>query len=91
MTLSKPNDFAEDVLNILKRRKVTFHGCPPWSLEQEGPTVKIWFAGDRKGKQWMGAITVIAPDADNALATGDSNILAELCEKIIDDNQMRFK
>jgi len=91
MTLSKPNDFAEDVLETLKSRKVTFHGCPPLSLTHEGLNVKIWFAGQRNGKDWMGAVTIIAPDVENALATGHSTTLANLCEKIIDENHVRFK
>lgn len=84
------NNFAADVLDTLKRRKVTFHGCTPWYLEQMGANVKIWFAGERKGKEWMGGVTIISQDAENALATGDSHILAEICEKIIDDNNARY-
>lgn len=90
MSLSLPVDFVRDVLEQLKSRRVTFHGCPPWSIEQEGNNVKIWFAGDRNGKQWRGGVTIISPDVESALATGHSTILAQLCEQIIDDNHLRF-
>lgn len=91
MSLSKPHDFAADVLDTLQRRKVTFRGCSPWYIEQMGKDVKIWFYGRRDGRPWAGGITVISPEAETALATGDSRITAELCEKIIDHSQTRFK
>lgn len=91
MKLTIANEFALDVLEILKSRKVTFHGCPPWYLEQHGTTAKMWFAGHRKGKEWAGAITVMAPDVENSLAVGNSTVLADLLEKIIDENHTRFE
>lgn len=93
MSLSLPNDFAADVLDILKRRKVRFHGCPPWYLERKRDgDVKMWFYGHRKGVAWAGGVTILKrPDIDSAVATGDSQIFASICEQIIDEGQMRFK
>lgn len=93
MSLSQPNDFAEDVLDILRRRKVTFHGCAPDYLEQNtNGDVKVWFYGHRNGCAWAGGITVLKrQDIDNAVARGDSKIFADICEQIIDHSQVRFK
>lgn len=92
MSLSKPNDFAADVLDILKRRKVTFHGCPPSYLEQNPDgDCKMWFYGHRNGKPWAGGITILKrDDMDSAVVRGDSRTFAEICESIIDHGQMRF-
>lgn len=89
MSLSKPNDFAEDVLEQLKTRKVTFRGCPPWYIELNGTKAKVWFYGYRNNKPYAGGITIMA-DINNAIVTGNSKMLAELCEKIVDHSQVRF-
>lgn len=92
MSLSKPNDFAEDVFDILTRRKVTFHGCDPWYLEiNPAGDMKMWFYGHRNRRPWAGGVTIHKrPDLDNALIAGDSGALAEAFEKVIDHAQVRF-
>lgn len=92
MSLSTPNNFAEDVLEILKTRKVTFHGCPPSYLTLKGQAVTIWFYGHRIGelKPKAYGITVTANTVENAFVIGDSNALATACEAIIDKNHVRF-
>lgn len=91
MTTSQPHDFAADVLDMLKRRKVTFRGCNPDYLEIfiDG-RLKMWFAGNRNGKPWAGGLTLINPQIDQAVYYGDSGVIADLCEKIIDDNSARY-
>lgn len=92
MTNSQPSDFAADVLDILKRRKVTLYGCQPDYLEVflDG-RLKMWFTGFRKGNLWNGGVTLINPEINQAVYYGDSNVIADLCEKIIDDNHIRFE
>lgn len=93
MSLSKPNDFAADVLDIVKRRKLLFHGCEPWYLEiNPGGDMKMWFYGHRNGKPWAGGVTIKKrDDLENAVIAGDCNALSEAFEKIIDHTQSKFK
>ena len=92
MSLSKPNDFAADVLDILRRRNVTFHGCKPDYIEQRSNgECKLWFYGHRKGVAWAGGITLNSrSDIDTAVALGHSESFAEICEKIIDETNTKF-
>lgn len=91
MSNSHPSDFAADVLDILKHRKVTLHGCHPDYLEMfiDG-SLKMWFKGHRNGKPWAGGLTLINPAITQAVHFGNSNVIADLCEQIIDDNHIRF-
>lgn len=92
MGLSQPNDFAADVLDILRRRNITFHGCKPDYLEQKADgDVKIWFYGHREGRPWKGGITLLRrSDIDSAVATGNSQIFAQICEQIIDETNTKY-
>lgn len=89
MTLSKPNDFAGDVLDICQRRKLTFHGCPPWYLElHRNGDMKMWFYGYRFGKPWRGGVTIQhRADLDHAVLAGDCNALADAFQQVIDHAQ----
>ena len=92
MSLSKPNDFAADVLERLKQRNVTFHGCKPWYLEHDDTGSKMWFYGHKDGKPWAGGITIHKrEDIENAVLRGDCNMLADAFEQVIDHAQVRFK
>jgi hypothetical protein len=90
-TLSQPNDFAADVLDILRRRKVKFHGCLPEYLEYlPGGDLKMWFYGHRNDDvcrgPWRGGITIMKRESlENALLRGDSNVFADVMMACIDD------
>lgn len=91
MSNSQPGDFAADVVDILRRRRVTFHGCAADYLEVRlDGSLKMWFKGHRNGQPWAGGLTLINPDISKAVYFGDSNVIAELCERLIDDNHVRF-
>lgn len=92
MSLSRPNDFGEDVLAILLKRKILLHGCRPQYLEYHANgDLKMWFYGTRNNKPWRGGITIQKrPEMENALLRGDSNIFAEAVEKIIDNIGSEF-
>lgn len=92
MSDSQPHDFAADALEILKRRKVTLHGCAPDFIEifLDG-SIKIWFMGLRDGKPWRGGLTIMDADpVEQAIYFGRPEIIAELCEKMIDHSNSRF-
>jgi hypothetical protein len=84
--------FAEDVLDIAKRKGMRFHGCSPWHLEiQPEGDMKLWFYGYRKGYPWRGGITIQKrADLNHAVLSGDSNSLVQAFEQIIDDVSARF-
>ena len=92
MSLSRPNDFGADVLAILKRRKVTFYGQPPWYLEINPRELKMWFYGHKDGKPWARGFSILnRDDLDCAVLKGDANALADAFEQAIDHAQVRFK
>ena len=101
-SFSPESDFAADVLDILKRRKVTFHGCPPRYLEiqrdeagNETGDLKMWFYGyrviDGQLRPWGGGITIQKrPETNHAFVRGNSNAFAEVIEQLIDGINARF-
>lgn len=92
MTSSQPNDFAADVLDILKRRKVTFRGLSPDYLEifLDG-SAKMWFYGHENGRGSRKGITVQnAGSIKDAIHFGNSEVMAELIEQGIDHSSARF-
>lgn len=86
------NSFAEDVLDILRRRKVTLRGLKPEYLEIFlGGEAKMWFYGHENGRVQRKGITVInAGGIDQAVQMGKPEILAHLIEEAIDHSQSRF-
>ena len=91
MSTSQPNDFAADVMATLIKRNVTLRGLPPQSLEVlMNGSVKIWFAGDVAGKPERKAITIHGADMDNQYLMGNSNVIAEMCEQMIDHSNARY-
>jgi hypothetical protein len=81
---STANDFAADVMATLIKRKVTLRGLHPKYLEINlDGSIKIWFAGNNERK----AITILN---EPSIHMADSNVISEVCEKIIDSNNARY-
>lgn len=93
MSLSKPTDFGADLLELVRQRDITLHGCKPWYLEITPiGDMKLWFYGTRNRKPWGGGVTIQKrATIDNAILRGDSNMLADAFEQAIDDIKSRLK
>jgi len=93
LNFAKQAEFGEDVLDIIKRKRITFHGCPPWYLEvNDGGDLKLWFYGHRNGKPWAGGVTIKhREDMANAVIAGDCNALADAFEQIIDHTMSKYE
>lgn len=86
------SEFAADVLDILKRRNVTFRGLQPAFLQifMDG-RAKCWFYGNENGRMIRKGITVInAGGIEQAIHFGDTNVMAQLIEEGIDHSASRF-
>jgi hypothetical protein len=85
------NTFAEDVLNILKKRKVTFHGCGPDKLEMyPDGSAKMWFYGHRGGMAWVGGIKVKGLGLKSMIASAKPETVADMIVEAIDDSRKRL-
>lgn len=78
------NEFAHEVLNILRKRKVTFNKCQADYIEL-CPTggVKVHFFGHRKGQPYKGAVEFACPFAADKIMLADPAVVAEICEQAI--------
>ena len=75
------NEFAHDVLDTLRRRRVRFRGCPPTYVELDlSGAVRVQFAGLRDGRPWVGRVKFNCNDASERLVMSDPAVVAELCE-----------
>jgi hypothetical protein len=85
------SEFAWNVLDLLKKRKVTFRGCGPdyLNLAPDG-TVRMWFSGNRKGLMWSGAIKLRALDLTTSIETAKPEMLANVIEEMIDESRARL-
>jgi len=89
---SSPNDFAAEVMATLIKRNTKFCGLHPKCLEilLDGG-IKIWFAGDNGTEEQRKAITILNdPVVDNAYIMGDSNVVADICQQIVDAHNVRY-
>lgn len=74
------NEFADDVLNILKRKQVTFRGCEPSHVTvwMDGK-VKVWFYGQIERKPWVGGISFNCVRPEDRVFMTDPAVVAEMC------------
>lgn len=79
------NLFAEEVLNVLRNRMVTFRGCLPdyVAIFMDGK-VKVWFYGHRDGKAWRGGVGFNCVRPEDRLYMTDPAIVADMCAKHIE-------
>lgn len=84
-------DFARQVLALLQRRKVKFHGCAPAhiSLYADG-AAKIWFYGYRRGLPWFGGIKIRGLDLETNIALAKPEALADIIAGEIDQTRSRL-
>lgn len=94
MSNSRPEDFAADTLAILHRRKVTFRGLQPASMEIHlDGSLTLWFAGTdaKNGGETRKKLTMMLDaGVKDAIHTGKPELVAEVAEQIIDHNSARF-
>lgn len=79
------NEFAEDVLNILKRRKVTFYGCPADYVEFKlNGKISIEFVGYRNNKPWKGTLQFDCMFPQDKIMLADPVVVAEACAQSLE-------
>lgn len=78
------NEFADEVLAILQRKKVTFRKCYPdyVSIFLDGK-VKVWFYGYRDGRPWRGGVGFNCVRPEDRVFMADPALVAEMCKKHI--------
>lgn len=76
--------FAAEVLNFLRKSKISFRKCPPdfVTIYLDG-RVKVWFYGYRDGKPWRGGVGFNCVRPDDRVYMTDPAIVAEMCAKHI--------
>lgn len=76
------NEFAHEVLNILRKRKVTFRGCKPDYIELcPLGGVRVHFFGYRKNRPYKGAVEFACPFTPDKIMMANPAIVAHLCEE----------
>jgi hypothetical protein len=76
------NEFAEDVLAIIKKRNVTFRGCKPEYVELDPlGGVKVNFYGYRDNKPWKGGVQFSCPFEPDKIHLCDPAVVADICER----------
>ena len=87
MSMSRPNDFAAEVMATLIKRKVTMKGLRPShiSLNVDG-SMKIWFGENGNAK----SLTILDVGIDGAYVMGQSDVVADMAEKMIDHSNSRY-
>jgi hypothetical protein len=78
-------DFEADVLERLRGRRATMHGCPVEAVEcRLDGGVAIWFAGPRNGVAWRGALRFDLPWLAQKGLLADPSAVSDVALRLLD-------
>jgi hypothetical protein len=78
------NEFTDDVLECLKKRRVTFYGCAPHYVQMlMSGQIRVTFSGYRNSKPWQGNVEFYVELKNNELILADPAVVADICDQCV--------